>query len=269
MVGAAPPPASVLASFRVPGEPVSLPGGQGGTWRAGDVVLKPTGFAAESEWRAGVLAVLPDSPRFRVARPIRSRDGGWTSGGWEAWHAVAGEPDLTRPDEVLTVGLAFHRALAGLPRPEFLDRRDDPWTYGERVAFGEAEPPVDQAWAPLLGPLLDAVRPVDLPTQPVHGDLLGNVLFADGLPPAVIDWPVYFRPVSWALAVAVVDAHTWYGAPAGLVGRWAHLPAWRQMVIRALLYRIATNEGSRRAGRASGERPADYLSTVEIVLGVA
>jgi hypothetical protein len=67
----------------------------------------------------------------------------------------------------------------------------------------------------------------------VHGDLLGNALFDDGLPPAIIDWPSYWRPASWAAAVVVADALCWFGAPPGLAARWSHLPAWGQMLIRA------------------------------------
>jgi hypothetical protein len=120
--------------------------------------------------------------------------------------------------------------------------------------------------AELLRRLTDARRPVDLPAQPVHGDLLGNVLFAENQPPAVIDWPVYFRPALWAQAVAVVDALTWCGAPEELLGRGSDHPAWGQMLIRALIYRIATNEGFRRINKPVRERPQDYQPVVDLVL---
>jgi prepilin-type processing-associated H-X9-DG protein len=179
---------------------------------------------------------------------------------------VAGQPDVTRCTEVLDVADAFHLAVAGLPRPAFLDRRDDPWTYGDRVAW--AELPVDPhgVMAGLLRRLAAARRPVALPAQPVHGDLLGNVLFADGRPPAVIDWPVYFRPALWARAVAVTDALVWAGAPARLVDLGGDRPGWWQMLLRALIYRIATNEGLCRAGRPVQERAADYRPAVDLVL---
>jgi uncharacterized protein (TIGR02569 family) len=96
----------------------------------------------------------------------------------------------------------------------------------------------------LLAPLARTRRPVDLRSQVVHGDLPGNVLFAAGLPPAIIDWPAYWRPASWALAVAVADALCWYGASPDLAARWLHLPAWGQMLVRALIYRIATHEAA-------------------------
>jgi uncharacterized protein (TIGR02569 family) len=201
-----------------------------------------------------------------VAAPVAARDGRWVVSRWQAWRAVAGQPDVTRCAEILDVADAFHGAVAGLPRPAFLDRRDDPWTYGDRVAW--AELPVDPhgVMAGLLRRLADARRPVALPAQPVHGDLLGNVLFADGLPPAVIDWAVYFRPALWARAVAVADALVWAAAPARLVDRCRDRPGWWQVLLRALIYRIATNEGLRRAGRPVRERAADYRPVVDLVL---
>jgi uncharacterized protein (TIGR02569 family) len=232
----------VLAAFGLSGAAELLPGGQGETWRVGEVVLKPAGFAAEAEWRAGVLAALPEGQGFRVARPVRAVGGEWVVLGWEASEVVAGATDVTRADDVLAAGEAFHLAVAELPRPEFLDVRDDPWTDGDRVAWEELPAEGSPAYQEAVAKLVDARRPVDLAAQVVHGDLLGNVMFADGLPPAIIDWPVYWRPPSWASAVAVVDALCWYGAEPDLAARWAHLPEWGQMLIRALLYRMTTDE---------------------------
>jgi uncharacterized protein (TIGR02569 family) len=233
------PPGGVLAAFGVRVVPERLPGGQGDTWRAGDIVLKPAEGDA-TLWRAPVLDSLPGSPDFRVARPLRTRDGEWICDGWEAMWAVPGEPDPRRVDDVVRTGAAFHQAVARVPRPSFLDLRDDPWAYADRLAWNEPTPTGATAPSPLLEPLFAARHPVHLPAQIVHGDLAGNVLFADGLTPAIIDWSPYWRPPAWASAVAVVDALCWHGAQPAVIDRWAHLPEWGQMLIRALIYRIAT-----------------------------
>jgi uncharacterized protein (TIGR02569 family) len=256
----------VLAAFGATGAPVLEPGGQGRTWRIGDLILKPGGDLAEAAWTAEVLSTLAPSAQFRVAAPVAAQDGRWVVSGWQAWQAVAGQPDVTRCAEVLDVAAAFHQAIAGLPRPAFLDTRDDPWTYGDRVAWEELPVAPHGVMADLLGRLARARHPVGLPAQPVHGDLLGNVLFAEDQPPAVIDWPVYFRPTLWAQAVAVVDALTWFGAPTELVGWCGDHPAWDQMLIRALIYRISTNEGCRQHGQPVRERPEDYQPIVDLVL---
>ena len=234
------PPRAVLAAFGAQGDPVRLTGGKGGTWRVGEVVLKPSEGDEEVRWRSDVLAALPESPHFRIARPVRAADGDWLAHGWEAARAVAGQPDHLRVDDVIRTGAAFHEALAAVPRPELLDTRADPWEYGNRLAFGDDLPPERRRPSALLEQLLTYRRSVALPEQIVHGDLLGNVLFADGLPPAVIDWPVYWRPPVWASAVAAVDAMVWHGAGAGVIERWAHLPEWGQMLVRAAIYRLGT-----------------------------
>lgn len=68
--------------------------------------------------------------------------------------------------------------------------------------------------------------------------MLPNVLVHERLPPAVIDWPPYFRPVATARAIAVTDAVTFRGAPLSWLDDWVEGPDWHQLLIRALLYRL-------------------------------
>ncbi|TDC89609.1 TIGR02569 family protein [Nonomuraea deserti] len=278
------PPEEVLGAYGAEGRPVWM----GGAWRVGDLVVKQVEFLPETLWRAETLSALPESPAFRVARPVRARDGAWAAHGWEAARLVPGEPDVGRQDDVLRTGAAFHEAIAHLSRPAYLDVRDDPWSYGDRVAWEEPHDPSGAADPPrgaglagaaglsgrsglsgaagLLEPLVRARRPVDLPSQAVHGDLPGNVLFAPGLPPAIIDWPVYWRPPSWAAAVAVVDALCWYGASPALAERWAHLPEWGQMLVRALIYRIVTHEALNGPETWTPEQVAAYRPAVALAV---
>ncbi|WP_336157241.1 TIGR02569 family protein [Amycolatopsis sp. VC5-11] len=271
------PSADVLAAFGCAEDPVRLEGGKGETWRAGDVVLKPVEFAPETRWRAAALAEVAESAEFRIARPLQARDGEWIAGtavgqnssgdhpslGWEASRLAPGRPDTSRPDDAIRAGIAFHQAIAHLPRPDFLDFRTDPWAIGDRVAWAELPPEGTAPARNLLRPLLEARRPVESAAQAVHGDLPGNVLFTPGQPPAVIDWAVYWRPPAWAAAVAVADALCWYGATPGLIDRWAHLPEWRQMLVRALVYRIVTHDIS---GFWTPDQIAAYQPAVEAVL---
>ena len=79
------------------------------------------------------------------------------------------------------------------------------------------------------------------PSRWYTATLFGNVLFAGSAPPAVVDLALHWRPAEWAAAVIVVDALAWGGADDGLADRWAHLPQWPQVLLRALLYRLAVN----------------------------
>lgn len=263
-----PPEYEVLAAFGAKGQARPLPGGQGGTWCADGIVLKRTGLRTETAWRAHTLNALPKSAEFRVAPPVRSMDGTWTVTGWEAWRLVPGTADERRVDDVVRVGRAFHAALADVPRPRFLDERDDPWSRADRFSWGPGAGGAAEQGFPagefgLVEPLLAARTPLaEDASQVVHGDLLGNVLFADaeGLPPAIIDWAPYWRPAGWATAVAVVDALCWYGAGPDVLDRWQDVPDWRQLLVRALLYRIATHE------RLDHDLESAYRPVVDLVL---
>jgi hypothetical protein len=154
---------------------------------------------------------------------------------------VDGEHDFApvRWAEALRVGREFHAALAGLSRPAFLDRRTHAWAEADRAAWGEASAKVDHdELSPLFERLLDGLHPVELSCQVIHGDLGGNLLFADGLPPAVIDFSPYFRPAEFALAVAVNDALAWHDAPLSIVDLLDDVADLDQLLRRAAIYRL-------------------------------
>lgn len=219
-----------------------LPGGAGHTWTDGRLVLKPVGCVPEHAWTCEVYADWDDDA-VRVPEPVLPGgvDGpGWSTDGWGAHVFVLGR-DLDLVRELATVkeaSDAFHHSVKDLPRPDFLDVRDDPWAYGDRLAWEAAEPEGDEETLEVIGQLQDHVAPVTTPEQVIHGDILPNVLVADRLPPAVIDWPPYFRPVGTANAVAATDAVTFRDAPLSLLDEWETGEDWNQLLVRALLYRL-------------------------------
>jgi uncharacterized protein (TIGR02569 family) len=113
----------------------------------------------------------------------------------------------------------------------------DRWAVADRVAWGEAE---GEPLPARVRPLLARRRPVDLPSQLIHGDLSGNVLFHDSLPPAVIDISPYWRPAGYAAAIVVVDAVAWGSAGDDLVARLLEEQG-DQLLLRAVLFRVATD----------------------------
>jgi uncharacterized protein (TIGR02569 family) len=230
----------VCAAFGIDATPEPLAGGQGTSWWARQVVLKPLdGDPAPLEWQADVLPALVQDG-FRVTWPLRAEDGRVVVEGWTASAFLAGRHEQRRWADIVAAGERFHRAVAHLPRPSFLDRDESPWGTGDRVAWGE-EPADRFLDYPHVRRLVGALRPVEAPSQLIHGDLTGNVLFADGLPPAVIDWAVYWRPAGFGLAVVVGDALSWEGADETLLAAVAHVPEIDQLLLRALLYRIVTD----------------------------
>jgi uncharacterized protein (TIGR02569 family) len=262
------PPAAVLCAFDFAGTPVPLAGGQGSSWRVGNVVLKPADLSErELEWQAEVLASI-SCDGFRVPRRRRARNGSVVVAGWCAQEAVAGRYEERRWPDIIAVGERFHAALRGIPRPNFIDRRRDPWAIGDRVAWGDV-PATEAGDVKHLPRLTAALRPLEAPSQLVHGDLGGNVLFDESLTPAVIDFSPYWRPAPFALAVVVADALVWEGADEGILDAVAHVEDFDQYLLRALIYRTVTDRLARphEPHRVDADDP--YLPAAELACRLA
>lgn len=240
------PPARVLRAFGTDGPPHPLVGGQGGSWLAGELVFKPDDGPVH-EWLAEALTdVVTDG--FRLATPVRTRNGAWSSEGWSATRWVEGsEPDRTEASTwlaILETGRAFHRAVAQLTRPTGLDAREDWWALADRAAWGERAITFHPELTDVSRRLQLALEPLG-PPQLVHADLTGNVLFSPTLPPAVIDISPYWRPPEYAEGVVLADALCWHGAPASLLELAGVSVA---AVARALLFRMATTNQAVASG---------------------
>jgi hypothetical protein len=298
------PGPQVLAAFGASAGPVRLPGGEGRAWRAGQIVLKPADEPQVARWTADLYHDLVGRPRpgFRVPRPVRSAAGDWiardpvvgdpaggddTAGAWVAWQLVPGEhadwsgfsPCWPR---LIAASRAFHAALAGRPAPSWLGQDGSPWTVADQMAWGDRDPGgILGSWSSRLGgqvlrgqvrSVLAALRPVRLEAQLIHGDLGGNVLFAEGEPPAVIDFSPYWRPAGLALAVAAVDALLWSGAAPAILDELAAQPELDQLLARALVYRLVTemifrrDDGSGLEAVARAGQPVTDLVLARVAL---
>lgn len=230
-----------------------------GGWRCGEVVLSMVADHARAAWSAKVRETL-FIDGVRLARPVRSTDGRYVVAGWRADTYVAGAPE-PRHDEVVSAAVRLHEATAKLERPRFLTQPPvAPWadvdvfiaadrsaweerplyslSQGARVAPASADGQKSIDLINQLGPLR---RPTKSPSQLVHGDLYGTVLFAGTAAPGITDITPYWRPPAWAAGVVVVDALSWGDADDGLVERWKPLPEWSQMLLRALMFRLAVH----------------------------
>jgi uncharacterized protein (TIGR02569 family) len=237
------PSSGVIAAFGSEGDPIPLAGGRDLAWRVGDLVFKPADLAPdELVWQADVLSTV-QAPDVRLSIPQRATGGELAVDGWTAWSYLPGEHRTGRWLDVIAVGDRFHQAIVGLACPAFLDTRNDPWAIGDRVAWRET--PIDPyLGVPHVARLAALRRPVDARNQLIHGDLTGNVLFSDELPPAVIDLSLYWRPAAFATAIVVADALVWEGADESLLDSVGDVDDIGQMLIRALLYRlVAAVEG--------------------------
>jgi uncharacterized protein (TIGR02569 family) len=255
-----PPPEHVLSAFGLTGvKPVLLGAGWEGGWRCGEVVLSIVADYARAAWSARVRETL-FVDGVRLARPVRSTDGRYVVSGWRADTFVAGTPE-PRHDEVVSAAVRLHEATGKLERPRFLTQAPTtPWAdvdvfiAADRAAWEErplqSVPPGAQTAPPtadgqrsidLINQLATLRKPTRSPNQLVHGDLYGTVLFVGSAAPGITDITPYWRPASWAAGVVVIDALSWGEADEGLIERWNALPEWPQMLLRALMFRLAVH----------------------------
>ena len=89
--------------------------------------------------------------------------------------------------------------------------------------------------------LVSALRPVITPSQLIHGDLTGNVLFDSLQPPAIIDFSPYWRPTAYASAIVIADALVWEGADRQILDAVTHIRDFGQYLVRALIFRAVTD----------------------------
>jgi len=242
----------VCAAFGTDGAPQLLDGGEGTSFRLGDVVLKRVIDDAESEWTQQLLTRVPQDG-YRSAEPVPTIDDRWVHDGWIAHRYI---PDL-RPaapnwDLVMRAGVRFGDAAEEVRGdPEVLTRRTHRWAVADRVAWGEAGVEMGAAATQLLSDvearLVNAVDTV----QFVHGDLSGNVFLDRSGTPVVLDVSPYIRPREWAAAIVAVDAVLWSAANPRLLSEFAHTDGRRDLVLRAFAFRLVADELS--DGPWSGE----------------
>ena len=279
------PPEHVLVAFGLGGtQPTPLGAGWEGGWRCGEVVLSVVADHARAAWSAKVRETL-FIDGLRLARPVRSTDGRFVVAGWRADTFVAGTPE-PRHDEVVSVAGRLHEATANLERPRFLTQPTvPPWTEvdvftaADRAAWEDRplhslppgaprspESADGERSVDLLNQLATLRKPIKSASQLVHGDLYGTVLFAGSAAPGITDITPYWRPASWAAGVVVVDALSWGEADDGLIDRWGALPEWPQMVLRALMFRLAVHTLHPRATASAFPGLARTAALVRLTL---
>ena len=131
-----PPSIEVVEAFGGTGTPKLLAGGEGRSYHAGSVVLKP---AEEGSEQLAELEQTISGTEFRFPRPIRSIFGRWDCVGWSAKEFAEGRHEPGRWSEQINACIAFHRAIKDIPRPGFLDGYKSAWSVADKVAWNERE----------------------------------------------------------------------------------------------------------------------------------
>lgn len=195
----------------------------------------------EAEWIQATLSVT-DQDGFRVPTPLLTTAGRWLHDRWSASEFVPDlRPAAPRWDYIIECGLRFGDA-AERARPictEALEARGHRWAVADRVAWHEADVQLSPEVTEVRAALAELITP-DRETERhfVHGDLSGNVFVDDANQPVVLDVSPYLRHRRWAAAIVVADAVLWHGADATLAQEFALDRGDRDLLGRALIFRL-------------------------------
>lgn len=219
-------------------KPILLQGGEGRTYKAGQVILKHIGNDRREywDWIAGIIVSLRQQG-FRTAKPIRDLKGNWiTPEGWSAWEFLEGNHDYhPYVAQIIRAVSSFHQALSGIDRPDFLDA-DTPYARADKYAWNGISPYIDPQLEEQILALYAKRKPIpDMQNQIIHGDLNpDNILVSSQHLPGIIDIAPYWRPVSFALAVFAYWIGPWRNTPE-VLQYFSHIPHFSQLILRAAL----------------------------------
>jgi uncharacterized protein (TIGR02569 family) len=237
-----PPPPHILTAFNlnIQDEPVALPGGIHGAFRAGPVVLKHVDDPHAYKWICENILSLQIAG-VRLQQPMRTSDGCWIKDGWSAYQYLTGSTVEGSLQRKLEVARKLHHGLKAINNPPpFLIQRYDPWGCAERMIWGEEQLPqtLSASIQEKLTSLIDLNQALEKTSQIVHVDLCGNIIFDSGLEPAIIDLSLTFRPALFAEAVLIYDAVVWEGGNINEVASWTAIKENKNFLKKATAFRL-------------------------------
>ncbi|MBU6500768.1 MAG: hypothetical protein KGJ89_04895 [Patescibacteria group bacterium] len=233
-----PPDKSIAEAFGSDEELIRLEGGQGTSYVSGNIVLKPSVNINKESWVADTFDKLLESNDVRFARPIRSIDKSWSYKNYVAWSFLKGEHAKGKYRQKLSASQAFHRLLKDIERPGFFDFPPNSWSAADQVVWVKQKFNYDKEFLDLINQITPHLKPLDLPNQLVHGDLSGNFLLGENLPPAIIDFSPVWAPNGFAEGVLLADAIAWEDAAPESLEIFNLIPDIHQFAWRGVLRRI-------------------------------
>lgn len=236
-----PPPPEVIQAFGGQGQVKKLPGGEGQSFKVGNLVFKPVENAAQSRWIAQTLSNIK-SHAFRLSHPVTSNHGDIIHQGWQVFEYLEGKAVKGRWEEKISISRKIHQKLTHIHKPKFIGHRKNLWEKADLAVWQEVPLIFDSQLRHITDRLTSMLQPLNTTNQLIHGDMTGNFLFHTFLPPAVIDFSPYWRPKEYPTAIIIVDAIVWEQAEDSLMNALVNTPDNNQLLLRAALWRIKTTE---------------------------
>lgn len=258
------PPTHVLDAFGLRGDPEKLAGGQGNSYLVGSFILKREQHEALAQGTAEIVSDLVVDG-LRIPQPLRSTSSRMVEDGWTAYRRVSGKEQKGRFEEKLEISTRLHNALAQIQKPAFLDGRTHPWAIADAFVWDGRPLEMEDRIKTLVGTLQSHIHPIDVESQLIHGDLSGNILFAEDESPAIIDFSLYWRPSWYANAIILTDVVVWEDHPLTTIESFLSNETYRQLLLRAALWRIVTIQEFEKVYGIKTSSPSSYLPLVELL----
>jgi hypothetical protein len=172
---------------------------------------------------------------------------------------------MPRWNEIATAGLLFADAAecARDSGEDILARRSHRWAFSDRVAWGESTLDLSTEATEVYSALSDLVTEKATGEQVIHGDLTGNVYFDPSGIPVILDFSPYLRPRRWAMAIVFGDAVLWKSADLSLATTFATDPNDRDLLGRALIFRLVSEQIAENPRHGALLRP--YLKVLSVL----
>jgi len=235
------PTDEILEAFGITEKPILLFGGQGTSYACGNIVVKPEEDLEEAGWISQIFSEL-EIEGIRIPKPIQTTNHQWVYKGWSAHVFVDGETTKNRWEEKIQICRKFHKAIAGLEKPDLIGKRTHPWEIADRMIWGETIFEYGAKLQSVISRLEPLLQPINLKSQIIHGDMSGNILFHSNQKPAIIDFSPYWHPSEYAVAIIIIDAIVWENAPISLIEELEDTIPMNQLLVRACMWRIKTTE---------------------------
>lgn len=226
--------------------------------RVGTLAFAKVAHPTRAAWSAKIREKLSVQD-VRIVRPVRATDGRFINAGWRCSSFVDGELGR-RVDEIIAAALRLDDALSDVEVPNGLGDydRSDPffmadwcsgridaacasdlqrWFRGQHVIL-DPNVPRQRLALDLTRRLLKLWQPIDVPQQVTHADMFATTIFSGTNMPAVTDLVCSLRPNGYSAALAAVDALIMECVDEGVLRRFAFVADWKQLLVRAALYRV-------------------------------
>lgn len=219
-------------------EAILFSGGQGKTYKSGNIVIKKIIDEVEGNEMAEIMNGITISEKIRLPKPFKSINGNWIEEGYMAWTYLEGLEAEGKYKEKIEVCDSFNEIFKNVSKPSFIETANHSWAIADKVVWDEVEMKYEKDFQDIIDTVRAYIKPINLPNQIIHGDIAGNMIFNKENVPGVIDITLYWRPADYVKALFIVHVITWEDADIGVYNLVKNAPEMEQLVLRATLVKI-------------------------------